>query len=104
MVFFEINKYNLPTIFGIEGDKPRVVCDFADAEMSAKVKDDIFVRGKFVHRVRTARHEEPHKVRTVLDLVPNKNYDLQQVFIKDENVFIIIVNDTETKYTPFSTD
>jgi hypothetical protein len=28
----------------------------------------------------------------VLDLVPNRNYDLQQVFFKEESMFMIIIN------------
>ena len=28
----------------------------------------------------------------VIDLEPNHSYDLQQVFFKDDNLFVIIVN------------
>ena len=32
------------------------------------------------------------RFRVTLELVPNKNYDLQQVFFKEDNLFVIIVN------------
>ncbi|MCI5158676.1 MAG: hypothetical protein D3906_09615 [Candidatus Electrothrix sp. AUS1_2] len=38
------------------------------------------------------KEEEEKKIRVVLDLVPNYSYDLQQVFFKEENLFVIIIN------------
>lgn len=95
MVLFKLNDFYPPIVFGIEKGNPRVVCDFLDTELAESVRSVIQTRGTYVSRIRTALHDNPHKVRVVLDLVPNRNYDLQQVFFKEDNLFVIIVNEFE---------
>lgn len=41
----------------------------------------------------TAMHHDPEKVRVVLDLAANRDYDLQQVFFRKDNLFVLIVNE-----------
>lgn len=92
MVLFKLNDFYPPIVFGIEKGDPRVVCDFLGATLSKDVKRIIDTGGKFVKQIRLARHKNPEKIRVVLDLVPNSNYDLQQVFFKEDNLFVIIIN------------
>ena len=102
MVLFKLNDFYPPIVFGIEKGNPRVVCDFLDTQMGVEVRPNIMCNGKFVQGIRVAKHEDPTKIRVVLDLVPSKNYDLQQVFFKEDNLFVIIVNSYEssTEKTP----
>ena len=95
MVLFKLNDFYPPIVFGIEKGNPRVVCDFLDTDLAESVRSVIQTKGTYVSRVRTALHDNPHKVRVVLDLVPNRNYDLQQVFFKEDNLFVIIINEFE---------
>ena len=95
MVLFKLNDFYPPLVFGIEKGNPRVVCDFLDTSLGNDVRKTIQTDGIFVNRIRTALHPSPAKVRVVLDLVPNKNYDLQQVFFKEDNLFVIIINEFE---------
>jgi len=92
MVLFKLNDFYPPIVFGIEKGDPRVVCDFLGATLSKDVKRVIDTGGRFVKHIRLARHKNPDKIRVVLDLVPNSNYDLQQVFFKEDNLFVIIIN------------
>lgn len=92
MVHFKLNDFYPPIVFGIEKGQPRVVCDFINTEIAKGVELLIESNGRYIEKVRTAKHENPDKVRVVLDLVANKNYDLQQVFFKEDNLFVIIVN------------
>ncbi len=92
MVLFKLNDFYPPIVFGIEKGEPRVVCDFLGAKLSRDVKKIINTGGDFVKQIRLARHKNPDKIRVVLDLVPNSNYDLQQVFFKEDNLFVIIIN------------
>ncbi|MEN8190281.1 MAG: AMIN domain-containing protein [Thermodesulfobacteriota bacterium] len=92
MVLFKLNDFHPPLVFGVEEGLPRVVCDFMNARLEPEVIKLINAKGEFVDKVRTAVHKNPDKIRVVLDLVPNKNYDLQQVFFKEDNLFVIIVN------------
>ena len=92
MVLFKINDFQPPTVFGIEKGLPRVVCDFIGAEAAPDVPNVIKTDGKYVHTIRIGRENTPKKVRVVLDLTSSKNYDLQQIFFKDDNLFAIIIN------------
>jgi hypothetical protein len=95
MVLFKLNDFYPPIVFGIEKGNPRVVCDFLDTELSRDVRSVLETNGEYVARIRVARHNDPDKVRVVLDLVPNRNYDLQQVFFKEENLFVIVIDEFE---------
>ena len=95
MVLFKLNDFYPPIVFGIEKGNPRVVCDFLDTLLAVDIPPVIETNGFFVRKIRTARHPSPEKVRVVLDLVPNKNYDLQQVFFKEDNLFVIIISEFE---------
>lgn len=101
MILFKLNDFYPPIVFGLEESLPRVVCDFMNTTAAQEVANVIECDGKFIKTIRVGRHSNPNKVRVVLDLVPNKNYDLQQVFFKEDNLFVIIVNTlTETGEKP----
>ena len=92
MVLFKLNGFHPPTVFGIEKGEPRVVCDFPNARLDEHVKEVVHCNGRYVESVRVTKQTKPNKIRAVLNLVPHKNYDLQQVFFKEDNLFVIIVN------------
>lgn len=92
MVLFKLNEFHTPIVFGVKEGLPRVVCDFKGAETAKDVPSIIKTDGKYVHTIRIGRENSPQKVRVVLDLISNKNYDLQQIFFKDDNLFVVIIN------------
>ncbi len=92
MVLFKLNEFHSPIVFGIEEGQPRVVCDFKETVAADDVPNVIKTDGKYVHTIRIGREKTPKKVRVVLDLAPSNSYDLQQVFFKDDNLFVIIIN------------
>ncbi len=51
-------------------------------ELSKGVEENIVAKGKYVERISTSKHSKPDKIRVVLNLSPNRDYDLQQVFLK----------------------
>ncbi len=93
MVIFRLNDFYPPTVSAIEEETPRVLCDFMDMQLGSEVNEEIAAKGKYVQRIRTARHGNPDKIRVVLDLSPDRDYDLQQVFFKNDNLFVLIVNE-----------
>lgn len=99
MVIFRLNGFYPPTVSAIEKDTPQVLCDFMDMELGYGVDELIVANGVFVERIHVARHENPDKVRAVLDLPPDRDYDLQQVFFKNDNLFVLIVNELPEKET-----
>ena len=92
MIQFKLTAFQPPTVFGIEEGLPRVVCDFKNTLPGDKLKNIIHAKGRYVKTIRIGRHNNPDKIRVVIDLQANNNYDLQQVFFKEENLFVIIVN------------
>lgn len=92
MIQFKLNNFYPPIVFGIEEGLPRVVCDFKDTRADTSLKETIKTNGRYVKAIRIGRHKKPDKIRVVIDLEPNNNYDLQQVFFKEDNLFVIIVN------------
>ena len=92
MVLFKLNDFHPPVIHGVEEGVPRVICDFNSTQIADSVKNLIKADGKYVKIIRVTKHKKPERIRVVLDLEPNRSYDLQQVFFKEDNLFVIIVN------------
>jgi hypothetical protein len=94
-VLFRLNNFFPPLVFGIEQGEPQVVCDFLDARLGPEVADSIQAGGEFISRVEVVSESDPEKVRVTLTLVPNRHYDLQQLFFKEDNLFVIIVSELQ---------
>lgn len=94
-IVFKLSNFHPPVIFGIEEGMPSIVCDFMDAILGENVPEVIPSTGKFVKQVRVERNVNSHKIRVVLELVPNRHYDLQQVFFKEENLYVLFVNSSD---------
>jgi hypothetical protein len=78
----------------IEGDMPRIFCDFPDVRMEKNVQRTIGVNGKYVLQIRTGIHPPPEpKTRVVLDLVPKHDYEVEQLFFEKENRYSIIIRE-----------
>uniref|UniRef100_UPI0040572DE7 AMIN domain-containing protein n=1 Tax=Candidatus Electronema sp. TaxID=2698783 RepID=UPI0040572DE7 len=92
MIMFRLNKFHPPVVFGLEEKKPRVVCDFQDTAAGERLPESIPADGKHVRGIRIERDEAGRKIRVVLDLAPDNSYDLQQVFFKNDNLFVLIIN------------
>ena len=93
MVLFHLTAFQPPTVSAMEKDNPKVICDFMGMELSKGVEEDIAAKGKYVERIITSKHSKPDKIRVILNLSPNRDYDLQQVFFKNDNLFVLIVNE-----------
>ena len=92
MVLFKLNTFHPPEVHGVEQGIPRVICDFKDTRLADSAQNLIKTDGQHVKVIRLSNTVKPEKVRVVLDLEPNRSYDLQQVFFKEDNLFVIIVN------------
>jgi len=91
-VFFLLSGFYPPEIFGLKGENPRVVCDFFNIRLGDVLPGEIDTNGALIHSIRVGVHEaSPPKVRVVLDLAPDRDYDIQQEFFQEERVFLITV-------------
>ena len=91
-VFFLVNGFYPPRSIVLEGERPRIACDFYGARLSHDIGRCIKINGRFIQQIRTAIHGGKNpKVRVVLDLVPGKNYDVEQLFYRKDNLYVIKV-------------
>lgn len=95
-VSFSLTNFHPPVVFGIEEGTPSIVCDFIDAGLGEKVPEIIAAKGRFVKQVRVEKLVKLHKIRVILELVPNRHYDLQQIFFKEEGLYVLFVNADES--------
>lgn len=92
-IIFELNGYHPPEIMVIEGEVPRIVCDFFSARLAPGVKKNISVKTGVVKRIRVGVHKGSNpKVRVVLDLNVGQNYAVEQFFFEKENYYALMVN------------
>lgn len=97
-VIFLLNGFYSPEIFALKGEKPRVVCDFINLRLENTVKRQIDTNGDFIQCIRVGIHPSASsKVRVVLDLVPYQSYDIQQIFFRKDNTFVLIVHLTQAE-------
>ena len=89
-VFIALNKYAIPRVRTLEGDKPRIVLDFMNAA-SWRGPFRIPANGKLIKQVRAYLHRKAGKLRIVLDLNPAEDYIVDQTFYKAENIYCITV-------------
>jgi SH3-like domain-containing protein len=95
-IIFELNGYHPPEIMVIEGEVPRVVCDFFSARLAPGVKKNLSVKTGVVKRIRVGVHKgSKPKVRVVLDLNAGQNYAVEQFFFEKENYYALMVNSGE---------
>ena len=91
MIRIAVRDFAPPKLFAIEGDNPRVVCDFLGAGLAGTVKTQRTVDGRYIKRIRVGIHRDPTKTRVVLDLAPEHDYDVRQMYVKDQEIFILAI-------------
>jgi hypothetical protein len=91
-VLFMVGGDSPPKTFAIEGKKPRLICDFFGVRINKKVKRLIKVDGGLIQTIRVGIHLPPtHKIRVVLDLRPDQDYEIQQAFFVDKNIYAVVL-------------
>ena len=91
-VHIMLNTLLYPTIFALVNGTPRVVCDFINAEPGPDIKRTFEINGQYIERIRTGVHSNPKtKTRIVLDLVPDRDYTIQQIPSPKSNSFTLVV-------------
>ncbi|AGF79881.1 Localisation of periplasmic protein complexes [Desulfocapsa sulfexigens DSM 10523] len=92
MILFKLNGFYPPEVVGEEEGTPLVICNFPGTRLDEKVVQTQAIHGEYIEQVNIQELKDSDLVRVTLELVPSKNYDLQQVFFKEDNLFVIIVN------------
>jgi hypothetical protein len=91
-VFVQRNGFFTAKCLTISGTPLRLVCDFAGADLAKNVRRKIDARSDIVLLVRVGLHREPEKkVRIVLELDPARDYVIDQLFVKKDNQYVLVV-------------
>jgi hypothetical protein len=78
----------------IEGKTPKIICDFPDVLMEKTIKRIIDINGRYILQVRTGIHPPPEpKSRVVIDLAPNRNYEVEQLFYEQNSRYSMIIRE-----------
>jgi len=97
MVLFKLNGFYPPIVFSTEENDLLVVCDFLDAVLAIGIDPVIETKGEYIKKMKISTPRDPDKVRVVLELANRYNYDLKQVFFKEDNLFVIIISNLGEK-------
>lgn len=92
MVLFYLSDFLPPDVSAVEKDSLLVHCDFPNVEMAEKIPAEISTTGAFIKKISAKKNSNPEKIQIELELSPEHNYDLQQIFYKKDNVFALIIN------------
>ena len=92
LVQFKLNGFYPPVLRSIESGSPQVICEFSNLQVAPALEGPIKISGRLVKAIRLDKSSDGSKVRVFVELEPNQSYDLQQVFFKEDNFFVLIVN------------
>ena len=87
-----LNDFSIPKFFTIEGERPRIVIDIKpvpDWQGAAKRS----INGQHIRQIRTFLHKTEKRLRVVLDLYPDRDYVIEQIYDMTANVYTIGVED-----------
>jgi hypothetical protein len=95
-VLLWIDGFRPPRHFALEGDRPRIVCDFYDTRLGKDADRRIQLKGRLIRQLRTGFYggKRP-KLRIVLDLVPEKNYEVDQIYYRKNKLYTITVKEKQ---------
>jgi hypothetical protein len=88
-VFIHSNRFYHPVVFGLEGERPRIVVDIKNTSYIRKGLSRILVNGNVIKQIRTYLHRDSNKLRVVLDLQPTESYKVTQTFYEASNSHVL---------------
>jgi hypothetical protein len=100
MVLFKLNGFYPPDVSGEEKGIPKVTCVFTAIRLGDDVLAEQKIQGEYIKKISVSPMNSSNSIRVVLELAPNKNYDLQQVFFKEDDLFVVIVNSYDAMAAP----
>lgn len=92
----QVSNFHPPVIFGEEGPQPSIICDFQDAALDNSIKELLPLQGEYISQIRVKKDMPAHKARIILELIPNRSYDLKQVFYKEDGLFVLYIKAADT--------
>ncbi len=92
-VRFRLSGFYPPKISTREEQLPQVICDFPETILARDIEGQIVTGGNLVQRINVEKEKNVAGVRVVLELAQGKDFDLQQIFFRDDNIFVLVVRE-----------
>lgn len=92
-VFIGLSHYCIPQIIALEGKNPRIAIDILNVSSWDEHYKIMPVKGHLIKQIRTHLHRNSETLRIVLDLDPVKNYTVNPIYYKAENIYCIEISD-----------
>jgi len=92
-IFIELDGYHLPKTLVLEGDRPRVACDFHGIEADPALLKTMAVYTGIIQSIRLGVHGEGKaKTRVVVDLLPQNNYIVEQQYFIEKDIYLLEIH------------
>jgi hypothetical protein len=91
----QVSNFHPPVVFGIEGPQPSIICDFQNTVIGNSIEELLPLQGEYISQIRVLKDMPTQKVRIILELIPNRSYNLKQVFYKEDGLFVLYVKATD---------
>lgn len=88
----KVENFQPPEIVADEEGTPRIICTFTKATLAGNIPPIIPTKGRFIQLVHIEDDPSTSTIRVTLELTPNRHYDLKQIFFKEENVYVLLIN------------
>ena len=95
IVLIYSNQYFEPTVFSLDGKRPRLVIDIKNSTAYKKGPPKIIVTGKLIKQIRSHFNSKSKTLRVVLDLHLFPNYIISQFFFKADNIYAVTVENQQ---------
>lgn len=95
-VVIELNNFHPPVVLGKEEGMPTIICEFKEASAEQEVPAIISTNGNYITQIRVEKNINPQQVKVILELRPNRQYDLQQVYYKAQNLYVLFVKSLDS--------
>jgi hypothetical protein len=93
LLFIEFDRFYTPTISRIEGKQPRIIIEIKDASALKEEWSAINTAGNFIRKIRSRMDSQTRVARIVLDMAPEKDYEVSQAFYERENMYSLEISD-----------
>ena len=85
----------VPTLSGIEGNKPRIIMDFADVSYIESKYRNVPVSGKYVKTIRSYLDPASKKLRVVLDMDPSRHYVVHPTEDQTAHAYSLLISEKQ---------
>lgn len=94
VLLVEFDRFYVPAVYNIEGSAPMIIMDVTRTSSMKKEWSNIRTEGTLIKRIRVNLNRTADILRIVLDMTPDKDYDIKPTFYKGKESDVYAVEVT----------